>query len=132
TNIDWISRMIKKKYINFIDHGEFENPMFANSGGTGVIRKALWKTKNIVIILKQIVPDEVITEPEHQELVKKHTKNIVIKRDESFEDGIRVIIIDFGLSKVVPRNSTSHQGIKGHVNFIDPVILEALNAQFGQ
>ncbi|CAG8718649.1 9754_t:CDS:2 [Cetraspora pellucida] len=41
-----------------------------------------------------------------------HTKNVVIKNDESAESskcGIRVIITDFGLSKVLPRDSTSNQ-----------------------
>ncbi|CAG8670045.1 197_t:CDS:2, partial [Racocetra fulgida] len=44
-----------------------------------------------------------------------HTKNVVIKNDESdesdesFKYGIRVTITDFGLSKVIPRNSTSNQ-----------------------
>ncbi|CAG8810890.1 30690_t:CDS:2, partial [Racocetra persica] len=222
TNIDWISRMIKEKRINFIDNGEFEKPVFVKLGGSGVIRKTLWKTKNKDIILKEIVPEEVITEPELQELIKEikafdsirvgeqsdinkigypnviecfgvsrfneqepfllvlehadigclrdylnnhhdnlkwgqkiniarqitcglhflhkngilhrdlNTQNIVIKRDETFEDGIRVIIIDFGLSKVVPRKSISHQRIKGHANFVDPVILEASDSQFGE
>ncbi|CAG8789067.1 15890_t:CDS:1, partial [Racocetra persica] len=61
-----------------------------------------------------------------------HTGNIVIKSDESFEDGIRVIIIDFGFSKVVSRNSISHQGIQCQINFMDPYILNLLNKQFGQ
>ncbi|KAF0506309.1 kinase-like domain-containing protein [Gigaspora margarita] len=222
TNANWINRMIEEQYINFIDYGEFVNLKFVTSGGSGVIRKALWKTKDKLIILKQIAPDEVITELEHQELIKEikafnsirvreqsaineighknviecfgvsrfnqeeafllvleqadmgclrdylnvyknnlnwkqkiniarqvtcglyflhkneilhrdlHTRNIVIKKDENFEDHIRVIIIDFGLSKVVSRNSTSHQGIKGHINFMDPYIFNILNAQYGQ
>ncbi|CAG8744596.1 33936_t:CDS:2, partial [Racocetra persica] len=95
TNIDWINRMIKKKYINFIDHGEFENPVFVNSGGTGVIRKALWKTKNAVIILKQIVPDEIITEPEHQELIKE------IKAFDSIRVGEQSAINKIGYKNVI-------------------------------
>ncbi|KAF0442319.1 kinase-like protein [Gigaspora margarita] len=53
-----------------------------------------------------------------------HTKNVVIKKsDESFKSGIRAIITDFGLSKVLPRNSTSNQLIGGVIPFIDPKIL---------
>ncbi|KAF0506303.1 kinase-like domain-containing protein [Gigaspora margarita] len=222
TNNGWISRMIKERHINLVDHKEFENLEYINCGNSGVIKKAIWKSKNKAIILKQIAPNEVMTESENQELLKEiktfhairvreqstiketgyknviecfgvsrlseeetyllvlehadigclrdylnkhrgnlkweqkiniarqitcglyflhknkilhrdlHTGNVVIKEDKNFEDGIRVIIIDFGLSKVVSRNSISHQEIKGLVNFVDPYILNVLNAQYGQ
>ncbi|CAG8848728.1 31738_t:CDS:1, partial [Racocetra persica] len=50
-----------------------------------------------------------------------HTKNVVIKEDG---DGVRAIITDFGLSKVLPRNSKSDQKIGGCAPFIDPMILD--------
>ncbi|CAG8498020.1 20819_t:CDS:2 [Gigaspora margarita] len=65
-------------------------------------------------------------------IARQHTGNIVIKKDENFKDGIRVMIIDFGLSKVVTRHSISNQTIGGLVNFVDPYILEELNAQYGK
>ncbi|CAG8800402.1 17788_t:CDS:2 [Dentiscutata erythropus] len=61
-----------------------------------------------------------------------HTGNLVIKSDRNSEDGIRVLITDFGLSKVVPRQSVSSQGIKGCIQFMDPVLLNELNAKYGE
>ncbi|CAG8487500.1 16555_t:CDS:2 [Racocetra persica] len=49
-----------------------------------------------------------------------HTKNVVIQKDG---DGVRVIITDFGRSKVLPRNSKSNQEIGGCVPFVAPEIL---------
>ncbi|CAG8684175.1 12894_t:CDS:2 [Racocetra fulgida] len=49
-----------------------------------------------------------------------HTKNVVIQKDG---DGVRAIITDFGLSKVLPRNSKSNQKIGGCVPFVAPEIL---------
>ncbi|RIB27988.1 kinase-like domain-containing protein [Gigaspora rosea] len=49
-----------------------------------------------------------------------HTKNVVIQDNK---DSIRAIITDFGLSKVLTRNSKSNQEIAGFVAFIDPKLL---------
>ncbi|RIB27990.1 kinase-like domain-containing protein [Gigaspora rosea] len=51
-----------------------------------------------------------------------HTKNVVIHKNG---DGIRAIITDFGLSKVLTRNSTSDQQIGGCVGFVDPKLLDS-------
>ncbi|KAF0434879.1 chitin synthase regulatory factor chr2 [Gigaspora margarita] len=51
-----------------------------------------------------------------------HTKNVVIKKDG---DGVKAIITDFGLSKVLPRNSKSNQQRAGYVAFIGPEILNS-------
>ncbi|RIB27969.1 kinase-like domain-containing protein [Gigaspora rosea] len=40
--------------------------------------------------------------------------------EKSLKDGIIAIIIDFGLSKVLPRNSNSNQLIIGSIPFLDP------------
>ncbi|CAG8738896.1 642_t:CDS:2, partial [Racocetra fulgida] len=95
TNIVWISRMIEENRIKFIDHDEFENPVFVKLGGSGVIRKTLWKTKNKDTILKQIVPDEVITEPELQELIKE------IKAFDSIRVGEQSAINEIGYKNVI-------------------------------
>ncbi|CAG8478603.1 147_t:CDS:2, partial [Cetraspora pellucida] len=52
-----------------------------------------------------------------------HTKNVVVKNDKRFEHDIRILITDFGLSKVLPRNSKSNQTMGGMVSFVDPHIL---------
>ncbi|RIB26922.1 kinase-like domain-containing protein [Gigaspora rosea] len=49
-----------------------------------------------------------------------------MKTDKNFEGGIRAIIIDFGLSKVLSCNSNSNQLIqliKGSIPFLDPARL---------
>ncbi|KAF0488390.1 kinase-like domain-containing protein [Gigaspora margarita] len=57
-----------------------------------------------------------------------HTKNVVVKNDKTSKYGIRVMITDFGLSKVLPRNSKSSQKMSGLIQFTDPEILkEELN-----
>lgn len=50
-----------------------------------------------------------------------HTKNVVIQKNG---DGVRAIITDFGLSKVLTRNSRSDQQIEGCVGFVDPKLLD--------
>ncbi|CAG8814279.1 4383_t:CDS:2, partial [Racocetra persica] len=54
-----------------------------------------------------------------------HTKNVVIKKDG---DGVRAIITDFGLSKVLPRNSKSNQRIGGCAPFVAPEVLNNIAA----
>ncbi|CAG8702604.1 4266_t:CDS:2, partial [Cetraspora pellucida] len=54
-----------------------------------------------------------------------HTKNVVIQKDG---DIVKAIITDFGLSKVLPRNSISNQILTGCVPFVDPKILKDPNA----
>ncbi|CAG8738510.1 32513_t:CDS:2 [Gigaspora margarita] len=49
-----------------------------------------------------------------------HTKNVVIQKNGG---DIKAIITDFGLSKVLPRNSKSNQSIAGCVAFVDPKLL---------
>ncbi|CAG8724762.1 7122_t:CDS:2, partial [Racocetra fulgida] len=51
-------------------------------------------------------------------LHQHHTKNVVIKEDG---DGVKAIITDFGLSKVLTRNSKSNQKIEGYTPFVDPM-----------
>lgn len=50
-----------------------------------------------------------------------HTKNVVIQKDGN---GVKAIITDFGLSKVLSRNSKSNQKITGCLPFVDPEILD--------
>ncbi|CAG8518010.1 5573_t:CDS:2, partial [Scutellospora calospora] len=60
-----------------------------------------------------------------------HPGNVVIKNDNTLKFGIRAIIIDFGLSKIVSRNSISGQGIKGIIKFMDPIIINEFDGEFG-
>ncbi|CAG8607723.1 23142_t:CDS:10 [Gigaspora margarita] len=92
----------------------------------GDLRHYLSQTLNIldwerkIIIARQIVCGLLFLHENdilHRDL---HTRNVVIK---SFENDIRVMITDFGLSKVLSRNSRSHQLLAGNIPFIDPKIL---------
>ncbi|CAG8667225.1 10728_t:CDS:2 [Cetraspora pellucida] len=53
-----------------------------------------------------------------------HTKNVVIQKDG---DSVKAIITDFGVSKVLPRNSKSKQKLTGCVPFVDPKRLKDNN-----
>ncbi|CAG8590250.1 10815_t:CDS:2, partial [Racocetra persica] len=210
---NWIKMMTKKNYINSIDYTEFGNIDHLAIGDSSVIQKAVWITKEKEVVLKKVLPDELIIEQvEHEELVKEikafnsindnlndvdrkyiveffgissreefflvleyadkgdletyliqtplkweqkvnitrqvtcglrflhtnqilhrdlHTGNVVIKSDNS-NLGIRAIIIDFGLSRVVSRNSRSNQHVKGRIIFMDPIILNRLCITFGE
>ncbi|CAG8731334.1 27763_t:CDS:2 [Dentiscutata erythropus] len=164
TNIEWIRRMIKDGHIYCIDHEEFGKSTYVGFGCSGVITKTQWKKRNITIILKQIVPNDMLSESVSEELTKEikaflsvqysstkyadlgnlqdylvqnntlewkqkinisrqvtrglyflhkneilhrdlHIRNIVVKGDEDYEYGIRILIADFGLSKVVSRQT---------------------------
>ena len=62
--------MIKDGHIYCIDHADFGNSTYIRFGGSGVITKTQWKKKNITIILKQIIPNE-MSESASDELVKE-------------------------------------------------------------
>ncbi|CAG8510071.1 37002_t:CDS:2 [Gigaspora margarita] len=71
---DWIIWMSKEKLINSIDFMEFVNIKQVAFGGSGVIQKALWKTKTEqkYVILKQVLHDSSKMEKlEQDELVKE-------------------------------------------------------------
>ncbi|CAG8459917.1 23725_t:CDS:2 [Cetraspora pellucida] len=53
-----------------------------------------------------------------------HTKNVVIQKNA---DSVKAIITDFGVSKVLPRNSKSKQELAGCVPFVDPKLLKDPN-----
>ncbi|CAG8564387.1 32484_t:CDS:2 [Racocetra persica] len=231
---NWIRRMMaEENYINSINYEEFENPRSLTTGSSSVIQKAWWTTKNRVVVLKQILPEEPrIEESEHEELVKEikafhsvnnnindtdhkyiieflgissplliyydtynlslylalsneekfflvleyadigdlhnyliqnclewdqkveivrhiicglrflhkneilhrdlHTGNVVIKSDSSNKFGIRAVITDFGLSRVVSRNSISNQRVKARFHFMDPIIFIEFQKRFGE
>ncbi|CAG8556186.1 3263_t:CDS:2 [Dentiscutata erythropus] len=61
-----------------------------------------------------------------------HIGNVVIKSDKNSKFDIKVLITDFGVSKVITRQSVSSQAIKGCITFMDPFILNALTATYGE
>ncbi|CAG8458100.1 13132_t:CDS:2 [Cetraspora pellucida] len=148
----YIKRISENNIINFIHWTEIDEKIeFVDVGGSGVIAKAKWIKKNIIVALKSVAiyeetnsdNDEFIkeafhniglvlssiTDEENKEKsspvgYKNHTKNVVIQKDDNV---IRAIITDFGLSKVLPRNSKSNQKLAGCVPFVDPKILKDPN-----
>ncbi|CAG8523799.1 15967_t:CDS:2 [Racocetra fulgida] len=163
---NWIKMMTKKKYINSIDYTEFKNIESLTTGGSGVIKKAVWIKKEKEVVLKKVLPDtSKIDQFEHEELVKEikafyainDNINVDLLPNEEFflvleyadkgdletylihnqlDDhsnlGIRAVITDFGLSRVVSRHSLSNQHVKGRMKFMDPIILNTLCKTFGK
>ncbi|CAG8492016.1 10624_t:CDS:2 [Racocetra fulgida] len=147
----YIERISKENIINFILWNEIcEKMEFVDTGGSGVITKAKWIKKNITVVLKTVVVSEE-TNSDNDEFIKEikafHNIGLVlssITNEENeektslkgeitslvgyenvikFYDDIRAIITDFGLAKVIPRNSKSNQKIVGCVPFVAPEIL---------
>ncbi|CAG8518469.1 14124_t:CDS:2 [Cetraspora pellucida] len=120
----YIKKISENNIINFIHWTEIDEKIeFVDVGGSRAITKAKWITKNIVVALKAVAIYEE-TNSENDEFIKEHTKNVVIQKDDNV---IRAIITDFGLSKVLPRNSKSNQKLAGCMPFVDPKILKDSN-----
>ncbi|CAG8595908.1 16472_t:CDS:2, partial [Racocetra fulgida] len=95
--------MIKEQHIDSVDYKEFEDQEYVNSGNSGIIMKVSWTTKSKIVILKQIVPDEIMTESENQELIKeiKAFHSIKVREQSAINEiGCRNIIECFGVSRL--------------------------------
>ncbi|KAF0491294.1 kinase-like protein [Gigaspora margarita] len=98
-HIKWIKMLMNSRLIDSIDYKEFENYDNYKPGGSGVVLKAQWKmNNNKKIILKQIVPNEVVDQSEYEELTKEVEALRLRKELSAIQIGSKNVIEFFGIS----------------------------------
>ncbi|CAG8710237.1 39156_t:CDS:2 [Gigaspora margarita] len=98
-HIKWIKMLMNSRLIDSIDYKEFENYDNYNPGDSGVVLKAQWKmNNNKKIILKQIVPNEVLDQSEYEELTKEVEALRLRKELSAIQIGSKNVIEFFGIS----------------------------------
>src|SRR6266542_5740576 len=50
--VQWIEDGIRRRYINYHEYNEFQNPECIGKGGFGNVYKTNWKSSNTVVALK--------------------------------------------------------------------------------